>query len=296
MLCSDQGMVTAGILVENDGESRLTVSIHCWQRELEKILEELGNPKHFQIKQSRTPVGYVSSRLGNSGIGLATLNDQIKFRNKFMDLPGGPVTLLPSDQLRANDYYAIDSFTTGRQGNLLYKGKRVIIKEDKTRNTDRTIVELQADLPDEGKYMVIAQGIYATSEPMPNGEPFIRAGCCVSALIRLSKVSNIKDGSVGTSTRGEVPAVMDQSTAPSPAIGKAAGIRGSRVEQRFAHAGELSGFMHWSDIREKHTITPSLFCYAEITDHLIEAGWRVAVRAKEQNGKDLKRDVHLKVP
>lgn len=65
MLCDDSGnMVSAGILVEKGEEKRLTVSVHCWQKELDEIPEKIGDSQFFHVTQDKTHVGHVSSRAG----------------------------------------------------------------------------------------------------------------------------------------------------------------------------------------------------------------------------------------
>jgi hypothetical protein len=88
-------------------------------------------------------VGYISSRFGNTDIGLATLNPGIEFRNNFLDLPGAPKTLLHSDDLRLKDVFMIDSFSTGRRSSFQCQGKRFIKEEDKKKRQDP---QLKGDL------------------------------------------------------------------------------------------------------------------------------------------------------
>ena len=186
MICSNSGhMITAGILVGKGDERRLTVAIHCWQKQLDEISDKLGDSQFFRVTQGRTDVGHVSSRLGNTDIGLATLNDGVEFSNRFIVLPWGPTQLLHSDMLKQGDTYIMDNFTTGRQGNMSCRGKCVISQEDKKKRVDSTVTGKQKDLPDTGIFLVLVQGIFATSDPIAYGEPIFRARCCGSALVRL---------------------------------------------------------------------------------------------------------------
>lgn len=166
MLCDDSGnMISAGVLVEKDDQRRLTVSIHCWQKELDESLEKMGDPGFFRVTQGKTHVGHVSSKLGTSDIGLATLNENVEFRNRFINIPGGPTQLLHSDKLKSNQVYMIDRFTTGRQGQLLCKGKRIIRPQDKERRVDQVLRDKQKDLPETGRYLVLVQGILLPVNP-----------------------------------------------------------------------------------------------------------------------------------
>jgi hypothetical protein len=185
-LYGDSGsMDSAGILVEKDNE---TVSIHCWQKGLDRIPEKMGDSRFFHVTQGKT---HVSSRIGSTDIGLATLNDGIEFYNRFIDRPGKQTQLLHSNMLKSNSIYMMDSFTTGRQGGMLCKGKRVISQEEREKRVDWVIVGKQKDLPGAGTYMAIVQGIFATSEPI------IRARCCGSPVVRLVETTRLLDGISG---------------------------------------------------------------------------------------------------
>jgi hypothetical protein len=287
MLCDDSGgMVTAGILVEKGDERRLTVSIHCWQKELDEIPEKMGDSQCFRVTQGKTHVGHVSSRLGNTDIGLATLNDNVEFRNRFIDLPGGPTQLLHSDMFKLGDVYIMDSFTTGRQGAMSCRGKRTIREEDKKRRVDQVLKGKQKDLPGPGDSLVIVQGIFATSEPTAYGEPIIRAGCCGSALVRLeSEDGKSTPSKQGSSSKQSTPNTkgiprIEASSTPNkspPGIAASSELHSKEVQSAYVHNGKIGGFMHWSDLQEKtnYTNIPRLFCYAEVADPLIEAGWEV---------------------
>ena len=268
MLCDDSGnMISAGILVEKDGQRRLTVSTHRWQKELDESPEKMGDPEFFRVTQGKTHVGHVSSKLWTSDIGLATLNENVEFRNRFIDIPGDLAQLLHSDMLQSNQVYMIDSFTTGRQGQLLCKGKRIIKPEDKERRVDQVLRGKQKDLLEVGRYLVLVQGIFATSEPMIYGEPITRAGDCGSAVVRLRADEESRDD-------GKSSLVSAASTK----------LHAQRVERMFVNNDEIGGFMHWSDLQEKTTRIniPRLYCYAEVTDPLTEAGWRVAKTAEKR--------------
>jgi len=279
--------VTAGILVEKGNETRMTVSIHCWQKELDEIPQKMGDPNVFTIKQGKSLVGYVSSRFANSDIGLATLNPGIEFRNNFLDLPGAPKTLLHSDDLRLKDIFMIDSFSTGRQSSFQCQGKRVIKEEDKKKRQDPQLKRDPKNLPNVGTYNVLVQGAFATGDALVHGMPIVRDGCCGSALVRLVKPESKKKD---TSSAQVTPS---KQAAPSHNAPDAEGsmsirnpssprpLKASKKEMGFQHTGEVGGFMHWSDIQSRTHLglIPKLLCYAEVMDPLIADGWRVATTA-----------------
>ncbi|RDL42523.1 uncharacterized protein BP5553_02502 [Venustampulla echinocandica] len=197
--------------------------------------------------QGRTHVGHISSRIEDTDIGLATLNDNVELRNRFLHLPGGPSKLLYSDTVRSDDYYMIDSLTTGRQGTLLLcKGKRAIEREQ------------------NGTSQVVVQLIFAASDPLAY-TPNIRARCCGSALIRLVP----KAGRGKKSATNERVTPCKQSTPNTPGL----------VE--LANDGEIGGFISCCELQEK-TDKPLLICYAETTDSLIDAGWEVVKTAEKR--------------
>ena len=254
----------------------------------------MGYSRFFRVTQGKTHVGHVSSRLGDTDIGLATLNNDVEFRNRFIDLPGEPTQLLSSDMLKAGDIYVIDSFSTGRQGGLVCRGKRIVSQEDKEKRVDLVLIGNQKDLPNVGTYMVIVQGIYATSEPMAIGEPIIRAGCCGSAIVKLAtpwkKKSTPRKGTSskrGTPNKKDTSGIGESSTSNK----NFSMLNSETVEMGLVHNGEIGGFMHWSDLQEKTTFAniPRLLCYTEVADPLIDAGWTVAKtteKRKRTNSED----------
>ncbi|KAK2787197.1 hypothetical protein FQN53_005621 [Emmonsiellopsis sp. PD_33] len=187
MLCSDQDdAVSAGVMVEKDSKCRLTVAMHCWDKELKENPEKLGDPDSFTVRQGDTKVGYVSERIGSTDIGLAKLHDDISFDNRFLDIDTAGKVLVPSSQVNIGDEFLIDSFVTGHQ-RLVSAGVRVLGKQ---REQD----------PSEGKHAVIHQGIYATNDPKALSSPKLRSGICGSAIVRLKRARQqskcLEDGEV----------------------------------------------------------------------------------------------------
>jgi hypothetical protein len=230
MLSADTGnQISAGILVEKDGEIRLTVAFHCWADEYAATPDKLGNPDHFSIKQGNTRVGYVAERVGETDIGLAKLDDGIVFSNRFLDIDTSAKTLLLLEDISQGDTVLIDSFVTGRQA-LRCVGTRLVTVE-------RPACFLKGkveDLPGEGDYLQLHQGIWATNAPDIRGTPKIRAGVCGSAVVR-----NKAKGAAKSLDRGEI-----------------------------------CGFMHWSDLQMKYAQNGQLFCFADALDALVNRGWK----------------------
>ncbi|TAQ83186.1 hypothetical protein B7494_g8492 [Chlorociboria aeruginascens] len=254
--------ISAGILVEKDHEQRLTVSIHSWAWELKHTPQRMGDPQSFRVIQGKTHVGHVSSRLGDSDIGLATLEPGVEFRNAFLDLPGRPKKLLHSRDLRYDDVYTIDSFVTGRQANLLCKGIRVVMKTDRSRTYDLPVLATKRAAPHEAGTPVYVQGIYATGDPLPYGDAVIRDGSCGAAIVRLLPDEKGKK----TSTAGKDLPTAAGSSRPGTQAGG----------WDFENTGEVAGFMYWADFPGKPGNTPRFLCYAEVMDPLIDDGWEVS--------------------
>ncbi|MCJ1246699.1 hypothetical protein MMC30_003908 [Trapelia coarctata] len=107
----------------------------------------------------------------------------------------------------------------------------------------------KSNLPRTGTFISLRQGVYATGSPEIRGVPKIRAGICGSALVRVRKAG--RDG-------GEV-----------------------------LENGEISGFMHWSDLQLKNDTQGNLLCFADAVDDLAAAGWtivQVPEKHKEASG------------
>jgi hypothetical protein len=118
----------------------------------------------------------------------------------------------------------------------------------------------QKNLPGTGTYMDIVQGVFATSDPIANGEPIIRAGYCGSAVVQLVRQDKKSTPSKqGTSSKQSTPnakgtpGIEDSSTSnkSSPGIVASSELRGEKVQQGYVHYGKIGGFMHWSDLQAK---------------------------------------------
>jgi hypothetical protein len=193
MLSADSGnQISAGVLVEKDGEIRLIVAFHCWADEYAATPDKLGNPDHFSVKQGNTRVGYVAERVGETDIGLAKLDDGIVFSNQFLDIDTSAKTLLRLEDISQGDTVLIDSFVTGRQA-LRFVGTRIV-----TVKGSASFLKGKAnDLPGEGGYLPLHQGIWATNAPK------IRASICGSAIVR-----NKTKGATKSLDRGEICGFM----------------------------------------------------------------------------------------
>jgi hypothetical protein len=110
--------ISAVILVEKDGEIRLTVAFHGWADEYAAMPDKLGNPDHFSVKQGNTRVGYVAERVGETDIGLAKLDDGIVFSNRFLDIDTSAKTLLLLEDISQGDM-SRKSDTIFGQGTIL---------------------------------------------------------------------------------------------------------------------------------------------------------------------------------
>jgi hypothetical protein len=219
--------ITAGILVEKDNLTRLTVAMHCWEEELKTVPEKLGQPGYFVVKQGNwdtgAVVGHVTERIRDSDIGLATLN--ANFNNRFIDISGAAKKLLPTDDIKYGDQFLIDSFVAGKQ-KLAFHGVKLVFENSK-ENFLRGDSKL---LPGPGKYVALVQGVFATSEPEIMGTPVIRDGVCGSAVVRLNK----RSGKHKTKT-----------TLSPAGAGAETEVMGVQAETE----GEIAGFMHWSDLQ-----------------------------------------------
>jgi hypothetical protein len=242
MLSADSGnQVNAGILVEKDGEIRLTVAFHCWDDEYAATPDMLGNPNHFSVKQGNTRVGYVAERVGETDIGLAKLDDGIVFSNRFLDIDTSAKTLLLLEDISQGDTVLIDSFVAGRQA-LRCVGIRIA-----TAKRSASLLKGKAkDPPGEGDCLQLYQGIWATNAPEIRGTTKIRAGICGSAVVR-----NKAKGATKSLERGEICGFMHWSD----------------LQMKYAQNGELLCFADALDelvnrgwkcvlVQEKRPLTP----------------------------------------
>ncbi|MCJ1230307.1 hypothetical protein MMC12_006979 [Toensbergia leucococca] len=241
---------TAGIAVTKGLETRLTVGFPSWDKECETISEISGDETHFSVTQAETPVGYVCERTGTTDIGLAQLKNDIIFHNRFLDIPTTAKVLLSSRDIKFNDEFFIDSFVTRRQ-RLRCQGLRIGIEnhaKEVMLNDDKEHPPATIGAG-AGASISLRQGIYATGSLSEiHHEPRIRAGVCGSALVRLRKAD------------------------------------GEATLQK----GEISGFMHWSDLQLKNDTSGRLLCFADAVDDLVDAGWTI-VSGFGKERRDIRR-------
>jgi hypothetical protein len=218
MLSADTGnQISAGILVEKDGEVRLTVAFHCWADEYAATPDKLGNPNHFSVKQGNTRVGYVAERVGGTDIGLAKLDDGIVFSNRFLDIDTSAKTLLLLEDISQGDTVLIDSFVTGRRA-LRCVGARLVTVE----GSACFLKGKAEDLPGKGDYIQLHQGIWATNAPEICGTTKIQADVSGSAVVR-----NQTTGATKSLDRGEICGFM----------------HGSDLQMKYARDGQLFCFV-----------------------------------------------------
>jgi hypothetical protein len=288
-------LISAGIQVQKQQEIRLTVAIHCWDKQLESDVK-LGH-EDYTVKQGHwvdgTVVGVVMERIGSSDIGIAKVDKQ--FSNRFLDLNGSASSLLHSSDLsKVNESFWIDSFVTGPQ-QLASNGVRVY----KANKRGKDLFGDPSALPGPGRYVELVQGIYATSAPEINRQPKIREGVCGAAIIR-ARGDELLDGSQ-TGAQGKTPTPRNETPVgqgSSPQVstpkkttpsGKGPGtpsLAGSAtpLRKQFPQeqtTGEIAGFMHWSDIQSVYN-GDRLLCFADAVDGLIEEGWKVVPAAPEK--------------
>lgn len=264
----NQTMITAGINVQKNLEQRLTVAIHCWDQQLNAGID-LG-AEEYAIKQgdwdSGTLVGKVIGRIGNSDIGLASID--VPFSNRLLDLSGSVRTLAHSSTMKdVGEAFWVDTFVTGPQ-NLASAGRRVY------QGTPRDLVGESESLPVPGIYIRLEQGIFATSVPEINSEPIIREGVCGAAILRGTHQRRKNSPKKGTPvTKSSATSSLSGSTLATPVLQQA---------PREETTGEVAGFMHWPDLQSRYN-GDRLFCFADAVDNLIKDGWEVVPAVEKRS-------------
>lgn len=193
---SEENSISAGILVRNGTQERLTVAFHCWSEEYIQSADKLGDSAHFKVTQGSlnvgTNVGYVAERVGTTDIGLCKLLPDTMFENRFLELDAKAKTLLRSDDIKFGDVFHV----AGLQ-QLECLGIRVRAEGGR----EKQLIGSRESLPQPGMYVAVVQGIYATSAPEIYGKPQIRDGVCGSALVRALKANGsenvLSDGGIG---------------------------------------------------------------------------------------------------
>ncbi|KAK5663850.1 hypothetical protein OQA88_53 [Cercophora sp. LCS_1] len=239
--------VSAGFLLFNGNDTRLTCPWHNWEDHFTKYPTLLGEDddetrRVFTIVQGEpgTKVGHVVRRVGNTDIALASLGEGVAFENTFMDIQACAKRLVHSDSINLNDVYLIDGFTTGRQ-RLPGCGARFELDRDPVHPA---LISLNGDgslLPPPGIYVSVVQGVCATMDDVQTKPPSIRGRACGAVLVRVRDGRNL----------------------------------GCKQKEMLAR-GEVCGILHYADLtpRNRESATQYL-AYTEVFDPLIEEGWRV---------------------
>ncbi|KAL8853276.1 MAG: hypothetical protein Q9221_001887 [Calogaya cf. arnoldii] len=246
---TDAHQISAGILVRKADKIRLTVAFHCWEDEHKQHPDKLGDPNFCKVTQGHlatgTAIGYVAERLGSSDIGLVKLDDNIEFHNRFLDIDAEAKCLLPSNDIRMCDEFVIDGYITGAQ-RLKCFGVRSRNESHGREKEFQIPAGKEHMLPSDGKYVSLVQGIYATTAPIMESGPMIRARVCGSAIVQSRKAA-----------------------------------RGGNVLAE----GRVAGFMQFSDLKLKSRAN-ELLCYCEVLDEMITDGWEVVKVASKRKAED----------
>ncbi|KAK1762517.1 hypothetical protein QBC33DRAFT_601374 [Phialemonium atrogriseum] len=251
---------TAGVLVEKDGEQRLTCSYHNWEDHDQKYPGRFGQDddearRTFEVVQGNpgTPVGFAERRMGDTDIALAKLNDGVVFENNFMEMAFPAKTLVPSKEQSIGDSYLIDSFTTGKQ-RLLGCGARITIR----RRPGMPHYDLSCRSGTEAKlppshvaYIWLKQGAALTNKPVMILNPYFRDGASGAVLLRCG-------------------------------YGESRQISSRTVMER----GEICGMMYFADIQAKHANQADRYViYTDAFDPLIEEGWSIVQAPGADSGE-----------
>lgn len=248
--------VTSGVLIEKDGEKRLTCSFHNWADHFDKYGDTFGQDtddarQHFKAVQGNpgTVVGFVREKVGRTDIALAQLNDGVIFENQLMEMDYAAKVFVHSDDQRIGDEYMIDSFATGKQ-RLIGLGRRFEIGR-RSGAGSLTVPQGHEHLLPTKKvaYVATRQGAYATNHPTILREPIIRDSVCGSILLRCYE----------------------------------RGIERTE-ENKVMKKGEVCAMMHFADLQPKCAERAEQYlCYADAFDPLIEGGWKV-VQVEDEDG------------
>ncbi|KAK2787428.1 hypothetical protein FQN53_005341 [Emmonsiellopsis sp. PD_33] len=254
MLGSTEGStITSGIEVQKGNETRVLAALHAWDDESRKK-KNLGGAGDLVVLQGKTRVGYLDQRIDDTNMALIKVDDDVKFKNQFLDIDCVPQKLVRSTNISFKDTFYIDSFVTGRQ-HLRGAGVRAY----RTGVRGRDIIKGNGTAeggPPPDTYVVVGQNepttlsakptglegdnvslvrVFATNAPEILHRPVIRAGICGSVIVRnLSGAQKVLD------------------------------------------KGEICGVMHWADLA-KYESDSKLYCFADVMDPLIDVGWECVV-------------------
>jgi hypothetical protein len=149
----------SGIVVEKNGECRLTVAAYTWEAVEDKIVYHGGKE-----------VGTMEQVIGED-IGLVPVT--VPISNKFLENDVPARRLISTGEVNSDDYVVIDSCYTGEQ-KLKFAGARY----GKRRQTG-------PGPSTNNFYIILEQGIYQSSTPITPGPPIVRLGMCGTPLHRI---------------------------------------------------------------------------------------------------------------
>jgi hypothetical protein len=150
---------TSGIVVEKNGECRLTVAAHTWNAVEDKTVYHGGRE-----------VGMMEQVVGED-IGLVSVT--VPILNKFLENDIPARRLISTGELNSDDYAVVDSCYTGEQ-KLKFAGARY----GKRRQTG-------PDPSTNNYYIKLEQGIYQSSTPMTPKPTILQLGMCGTPLHRI---------------------------------------------------------------------------------------------------------------
>jgi hypothetical protein len=149
----------SGIVVEKNGECRLTVAAHTGEAVEDKIVYRGGKE-----------VGRMEQVIGED-IGLVPV--AVPISNKFLENDIPARRLISTGELNSDDYVVFDSCYTGEQ-KLKFAGARY----GKRRQT------VPGPSPNN-YYIILGQGIYQSSTPITPKPPIMHLGTCGTPLHRI---------------------------------------------------------------------------------------------------------------
>lgn len=239
--------ISAGVLLSNGNETRLTCSWHNWEDHAKKHPTLLGQDddearRVFTVVQGEpgSRVGHVVRRVGDTDIALASLDEGIVFENTFMDIQACAKRLVHTDSILPGDIYLIDGFTTGLQ-RLPGCGARFEVDRGPVHPT---LISPNGDkslLPPPGIYVSAIQGVCATMDDVQTKRPYIRGRACGAVLVR----------------------VFDRQNQ-------------ARKPKEMLTRGEICGIFHYADLTPRYREAAEHYlAYTEVFNPLIDEGWRV---------------------
>lgn len=249
--------VSAGVLLFNQNDMKLTCPWHNWEDHAAKCPTRLGEDSDrarqiFKMVQGEpgTEVGHVVKRVGSTGIALASLLEEVAFENTFMDIKACAKTLVHSNSLQVNDMYVTDGPASSRQ-RLVGLGARFELSI--RRPVHRELLSQSGDgappPPAPVRYVSAIQGVSAMMDDGQNGPPYTRGRACGAVLVR------VRDGS---------------------------GQKDSSPREMLAR-GEVCGVFHCADpIPMRRESVAEYLVYTDVFDPLIEEGWRVVPAPGEE--------------